>query len=269
MSRVVIVFLIVLMAALIPAAALAQPDVCGFYGKAAIKGQDVSNGTVIKAWIDGKKVAETVTSTVTADGITTDYSIKIPNDNYKDNTTKITFTIGSDDLVAGTAFWKSGGNDRLDLNGNEEMPSPTSPLPDPGITLIPTEGIATRISGEGFTRGSTIAIMVDDKSAGTAIVNNDENGTFSIVIAAPDQNPGTYTVSVTDTANRSDQATLVVPNLQGEPGPQGEPGAQGLPGPKGESGGGTLALVAIILAGIAVVLAVLLAVRVSSFIQNR
>jgi len=269
MSKVVIAFLVVLISALIPATALAQPDVCGFYGKAAIKGQDVSNGTVIKAWIGGKKVDETTTNTVTADGITTNYQITIENgqNNYDGKT--ITFTIGPDDLMAGTAIWKAGARDRLDLNGTEEMPSPNSPLPDPSITLIPTEGIATRISGEGFTRGSTIAIMVGNKSAGSAIVNNDDDGTFSIVIAAPDQNPGTYTVKVTDTANRADQATLLVPDLQGEPGIEGDQGPVGPPGPEGESGGGTLALVAIILAGIAVVLAILLAIRVSSFLQKR
>ena len=93
-----------------------------------------------------------------------------------------------------------------------------------------------------------------------------------MVVAAPNQAAGTYIVTASDTQGRSSEATFIVPSSQGEPGPTGETGEagpQGPVGPKGEDGGTTLAVVALILSCIAIVLAILVAIRVSSFLQRR
>ena len=128
----------------VPATALAQPEACGFYGLASIKGQDVENGTMIKAWIGGNVIETTQTSSLSADGNTWDYSIKITENGNEYDGEMIVFTIGPNDLRAGSAIWQAGGHDRLDLNGTEQVP-----LTDPEITLSPSEGIATRIWGQG------------------------------------------------------------------------------------------------------------------------
>ena len=174
--------------------------------------------------------------------------------------------MGPDDLSAGSAQWISGRNDQLDLDGIPGQVLPIE-LPDPAITLTPTEGVVTRISGEGFTPDSIVTVTVSDKFAGDTIANTDS--TFAIVIAAPDQNSGTYTVTVTDTQGTTLQSTLIVPNLQGEAGLPGEPGVDGSTGKKGDSGGTTFAIVALILSVIAAFAAGIVAIRVSTYLKKR
>lgn len=269
MLRLLTVFSVVLLLFTFAGSALAQGlKVCGFFGYVTIDGEGVDNGTAIKAWIDGKKVAETTTPCTLAN-CNYDYHLNVEGD-YEGKS--IVFTIGSDNREAGSATWVVGGHSRLDLAADTEDDPyvPPATLPDPSITLYPTEGIATQVSGVGFTPGSSVSITVGGQPAGSIIANT--NSTFSIVIAATDQNPGAFIVSVTDTAGRSAQATLTVPDISGDPGADGAKGAKGDPGeagPKGDSGGSGMALAALILSVIAILGVVLVVLRISTYWKRR
>ncbi len=254
-----------------PAISLGQgPPVCGFYGYATIDGEGVDDGTEIKAWIDNVMVGSVETYPLPIEGYTYNYALTTKDN--KDHTGEtVILTIGPNDLIGGSAEWGGGDNIHLDLDADADAPPAT--LSDPAITLYPSEGIATQISGEGFTPNSSISITVGGTPVGTVIANT--NSTFSIVIAAPTQNAGTYTVRVTDTAGRSDQAVLTVPDMRGELGPTGDKGDRGAPGtsgedgPRGPTGGIGLAIAALVLAVIAIGLAGLAAIRVSTYWRRR
>ncbi len=272
MLRLLTVFSVVFLLFMFAGSALAQgPKVCGFYGYVTIDGEGVYDGTMIKAWIDGTKVCETTTPCTLAN-CNYDYYLNIPSDSKDYEGKLIVFTIGSDNRQAGSATWVLGDYSRLDLAADTEDDPYTPPatLSDPSITLYPTEGIATQVSGVGFTPGSSVSITVGGQPAGSIIAN--ANSTFSIVIAATDQNPGASIVSVTDTAGRSAQATLTVPDISGDPGADGAKGAKGDPGeagPKGDSGGSGMALAALILSVIAILGVVLVVLRISTYWKRR
>lgn len=267
MSKVTAAALTVLVLLLCPVMTMAQPEVCGFYGYATVDGQSVPNGAPIKAWIDGSMVEQTTTP-CKLDNCPYDYIIKIEDaGSYAGKT--ITFTVGSEDMKAGSAVWTAGGYTQKNLDATEGATSPSTPpvATDPAITLSPGEGIATQVSGEGFTPNATVTVMIGNTNA--AAVDTGADGTFSIVVAASNQTAGTYTVTAIDGQGESDQAILTVPDLQGAPGAPGTPGAAGEMGPKGESGGTTFALVAMILSIIAIVVAILVAIRISTYWRRR
>lgn len=109
--------LAVLAVLLFPAAALAQPTVCGFYGTAKADGYSASDGTSVTAWIDGAQVAETATSGAS-------YSLKVSGD-YTGKT--VYFYVGS--LAATeTATWEAGENKNVNLNAwTSAMPASGEP----------------------------------------------------------------------------------------------------------------------------------------------
>ena len=45
---------------IIPSLAIAQPDVCGFYGTVTLDRASVPDGTVVKAWIDQEEVKSAI-----------------------------------------------------------------------------------------------------------------------------------------------------------------------------------------------------------------
>ena len=265
MPRLLIVASLVLLLSTFTGSALAQPPVCAFYGYATIDGDEVNNGTIIKAWIDGTVVYQ-VTTPCQLTGYDYDYYMSITDDSNDYEGKTINFTIGTDNKQAGSATWISGEHFALDLKADSTANSTPASLPNPSITLYPPEGIATQISGKGFTPGSSVSITVGGQSVGSVIAQTDSS--FSIVVAAPAQNPGTCIVSARDTAGRSDQAILTVPDISGKQGHQGDrgaPGAQGEPGPKGSSGGGGMALAALVLSIIAIIGIILIAFRISTY----
>ena len=262
----VITTLVLIALVVLPASSVAQPPVCKFYGSATIEGQSVQNGTLIKAWIDGKVVTTTTTSPFTVGSYSYDYEITVEEEGSAQYTGKtIIFTVGSDDLQAGTAIWAAGDNEKLNLDGKED--TSLQELPDPSITLTPTEGLVTRISGEGFSPGSTITVTIGGTWAGETQASTDS--AFAIVVTAPNQEAGTYDVSVSDAGGTTQQATLTVPDLQGEPGIDGEPGVAGSTGPKGDSGGTTFAVVAMVLSVIAVAIAGFVAIKFMDFLKKQ
>jgi len=244
--------------------AVAQPPTCGFYGNADIEGQSVPDGTWVKAWIDGKEVESVKTQQYTEGNSSYNYKIKIDDQGGFDGKT-IVFTVGSLDLQAGTAEWTSGENSRLNLNGLESESHQSLPQ-NPSITLTPTEGLVTRIEGEGYNPGSDLTVTIDGTKAGETRVGLDS--TFAIVVAAPLQVAGTYNVVVADAGGRSDQGIFIVPDLQGATGIDGMPGVDGMVGAKGDSGGTTLAVVALILSGIAIAASVILVIRFADFTKK-
>ncbi|MFO8100878.1 MAG: Ig-like domain-containing protein [Dehalococcoidia bacterium] len=272
MPRLLTVISIVLLLFTFAGSALAQPLTCGFYGTANIDGERVADGTVIKAWINGVKVGQCdETKYPLIEGYEHNYAFT--TNDQKDHTGQtVTFTIGPDDLLAEeSATWKKGDNIELHLHAESGGTAPPpATLPPPSITLYPSEGIATQVSGEGFTPGKVVSIKVGDSPSGSVVANND--GTFAIVIAAPVQNPGTFTVSARDNAGKSDQATLTVPDIHGEPGVKGDrgaPGPKGEVGPKGDAGGSGMALAALILSILAILGFVLIALRISTYWRRR
>jgi len=111
MKRLISLAVIIILAAILipPYAAKGQPQVCGYYGTVTLDGAPVPDGTAVKAWIDGEVAAETTTSTYGGDSV---YDISIPGV-YEGET--VTFTIGEDDILAGTAIWVTGEFFNLDL----------------------------------------------------------------------------------------------------------------------------------------------------------
>jgi hypothetical protein len=249
--RILMATLLVVGLLLLPAIAVAQPSVCGFYGSVTLNGASVDNGTMVKAFIDGEEVSDTNTTSGSQ------YFIKVAG-KYSGKT--VVFTVGPDDAPAETALWEAGENISLDLNG---IPSTAPPeLPDASIELNPAEGLVTQVSGEGFIPNSSVTVTVGGEQAVTVTAGAD--GSFVTVLVSPIQQAGTYTVVAAGVTDRSAEAVFTVPDLRGEPGADGAEGAQGPEGQKGDADGMGMAVAALIIAIIAAILAVLIAVRVSS-----
>jgi MG2 domain./Collagen triple helix repeat (20 copies). len=107
------------------------------------------------------------------------------------------------------------------------------------ITLSPDTGIATMISGQGFTPSDTITITW----AGITMVTNpmtisaNSAGSFTASVVALNQTtPGAYTVKAIDQHGLNATATFTVPNLQGPAGAKGDQGATGQAGTNGSNG---------------------------------
>jgi len=120
----------------------------------------------------------------------------------------------------------------------------------PTITLSPNTGLATMISGTGFTASDTITITWGTITMVTspATVSASTSGAFTASVVALNQTvPGAYVITAVDQHGNSANATFTVPNLQGATGPKGDAGAtttgatgasgsNGAQGPKGDTG---------------------------------
>lgn len=262
--KVLVATMAVVLMLLLPSIALAQPDVCGFYGSATVDGAGVPNGTTVTAKIDGVEVASTTTTN-------SSYVLKIDSTG-KDYAGKVvTFTVGGNAAIE-TATFEKGANKAVNLNAT------TAPQAgEAAITLTPQQGaVGTNVSGSGFTPKETVAITIDGQAYTT--VTADAQGSFHAVVLLPSQAAGAYTIKATG-ATRSAQAVFTATAAAGEKGEKGEkgdkgdkgdPGAPGAQGPqgekgeKGDSGSSVLGIVALIIAVIAVILAIVLGMRSKS-----
>ena len=250
--KIAVAVLAMVMLLLLPAVALAQPNVCGFYGSVTLDGQSVEDGTTVTAMIDGEEVVSTITSG-------SSYIIKVAGE-YAGKT--IQFVVGADNAGATGAAWEAGGVVELDLNAITEALGPTQ------LELKPTEGVATNVCGGGFTPYQKVTISFDGEEIATA--EADANGAFCAVLVPTTTAAGDYAVAASDDYGQSANATFEVTAAQGPAGPAGEAGpagAAGEAGPAGPAGddgsdaGSTLGIVALIIAIIAVILAIVFGMR--------
>ena len=100
------------------------------------------------------------------------------------------------------------------------------------VTITPDSGFAAAtVVGAGFDKNSLIKIYWNETEIPTVPhkVVSDDMGEFAAVITVPTQtSPGTYNITVTDTAGNTENVSFTVIDMRGPPGPQGP---QGPPGP--------------------------------------
>jgi hypothetical protein len=125
------------------------------------------------------------------------------------------------------------------------------PSPNPSITLSPSSGFATTITGAHFDGQKTIAVYWNDVAlpyiSSDTETNND--GSFIVMVTAPTTAPGSYTIKVT-VNHESVSACFTVPNTTGPQGPQGNNGAAGATGAQGAAGVTTVVSPSSILNGV-------------------
>ncbi|MCL0074202.1 hypothetical protein M1O50_04975 [Dehalococcoidia bacterium] len=265
MSKLKVLVAVLAVAALLvlPTTAFASVPVppAVFMGKAYVDDAAVA-GVTVSAWIDGAKVGETTTA---ADGA---YYLRVYGLHHGKT---VFFKVAGLDALQ-TAVWEMGKTVTLDLHATTPPPEAVGEV---GITLSPSEGLATTVSGVGFTPGSVITVTFDGEPVPTvpAPIYADIEGTFIAMLVAPTITPGGYMIGATDAVGRSDQAVFTVPDLRGPEGPEGKPGEKGDPGepgpagppgepgpagPAGPAGGQVVGIIAIIIAVIAVILVFIL-----------
>ncbi len=253
--RVLIATLTVVMLFLLPTVALAQPDVCGFYGSVTLDGDAVEDGTVVKAWIDTVEV-ESTTTTGSA------YNMAINGEGQDFSGKTVAFTVGADDNPVGeTETYEKGANKALDLTAVTTI----NVEGDATITLAPDQGAATNVCGENFAPNNPVYIYFDGEPYGNP-VTADANGEFCVIVVPTVSEAGEYTIAAQDVLDRSAQETFTLaaaatagPGQEGNQGPPGADGADGkdgVDGEDGDDGGSTMGIVAIIIAVIAIILAI-------------
>ncbi len=223
--RVFIVALAAVMLVLVPAAAFAQAPAlppCVVTGTAYLDGSAVSGGTVAVN-IGGDQVA----STTTEDG---EFYVQVTGVHSGE---EMAFTVNGADAPE-TATWEMGMTLQQDLHAVRGLDEISGPV---GVFLSPEKGVMTTITGQGFTANASMDITCDGSDLDTLLadVTTEPDGTFTAFAVAPSQQPGAYTIEVSG-PNRSERATLTVPDLIGPQGPQGEQGPQGPQGPEGPQG---------------------------------
>ncbi|MCL0047958.1 hypothetical protein M1N20_00640, partial [Dehalococcoidia bacterium] len=206
--KVLVAVLAVVALLLVPTAAFAAvPPVLppvppsGFMGTAYLDNVPVAKGTVVTAWIDDTQVGDTTTE---ADGF---YRLLIEGW-FPDATVR--FRVANI-LVDQTGVWQSGVTEpELDLFATTPLPEAPDPL---GLILRPSEGLATTVSGVGFTPLSAITVTFDGEPVPTvpAPIYADIEGRFIAMLVAPTITPGGYMIEATDAVGRSDQAVFTVP----------------------------------------------------------
>ncbi|MCL0104326.1 hypothetical protein M1O57_01800, partial [Dehalococcoidia bacterium] len=212
--KVLVAVLAVVALLLVPTAAFAAaPPVLppvppsGFMGTAYLDNVPVAEGTVVTAWIDDTQVGDTTTE---ADGF---YRLLIEGW-FPDATVR--FKVANI-LVDQTGVWQSGVTEPLDLFATTPPLEAIKPV---DLTLSPSEGLATTVSGVGFTPLSAITVTFDGEPVPTvpAPIYADIEGRFIAMLVAPIITPGEYMIEVTDAVGRSYQAAFTVPDLRGPEG---------------------------------------------------
>ncbi|MBU2008747.1 MAG: hypothetical protein KJ624_02685 [Chloroflexi bacterium] len=120
--------------------AMAQPPVCLFYGLARVDGAPVTGGTVVSAWVQGVKVAETTT----ADDGSYRLMVVQPEGQVFSGAT-VEFKIG-ESTARQKGVWVAGEAFNLNLDYGAPTPAPT-PTPTPTATQPPPE----QRGGPGFS----------------------------------------------------------------------------------------------------------------------
>lgn len=163
LSRLVVFLLITSLAnlfAVIPAKALIPPLPSSFYGTVKVNGENVADGTVVRALINGQVYSTGYTQTYQGDSV---YSLDVPGDDS--STTEIEGGKEGDIVqfdIAGvlaveTGTWKSATNTSVNLTASSAAPLNTpqaTPTPVPTQTPIklPTKlPTATRSAASSST----------------------------------------------------------------------------------------------------------------------
>jgi len=223
---ILIATLIVVALLLLPTVALAQPNVCGFYGSVTLSGANVADGTIVKAWIDQLEV-KSVTTTDSK------YTMNIAG-LYAGKT--VYFTV-SDAVtlynpVLEAPAWEAGKNKATNLTGYKEATGTAA------ITLTPAKGFITTVKGTGYTPGATVGIMWNQPTADAVLarVTADATGAFSVLVVPPTTEAGDNLIIAAESATRMARATFTIPAITGTAGPAGAQGAAGAAGPAGAQG---------------------------------
>ncbi len=120
LKQISICLLICLMSLFVAEPVLAFPPLpSSFYGKVKVDGENVPDGTVVEAWINGKVYTEAKTQTYEGDSV---YAMDVTGDDASTNDVeggiegdKIEFRVAGQ--VAGqSGIWHSGTNTNLDLS---------------------------------------------------------------------------------------------------------------------------------------------------------
>jgi hypothetical protein len=255
--RFIIATLAVVMLLLLPTVALAQPDVCGFYGGITLDDNSVEDGTMLYASVDNEEVSSTVVEDST-------YRINVMGD-FAGKT--VTFQMMIDGTMVGvkSVDWVAGDYRNVDIDA---VTPPESSTGVPTVTLTPASGIATNVCGTGFHPNRTVTVKWEGITYAT--VKADASGEFCTPLVAMTDDEGSFTIVATDDQGLTDSADFTVTAAAGAKGDKGDtgdtgaPGAPGTPGEKGDKGdegGGVLAIVALIIAVIAVILSVVFMMR--------
>jgi hypothetical protein len=125
------------------------------------------------------------------------------------------------------------------------------PTPDPSITLSPSSGFATTITGVHFDHQKTVAVYWNDVALPyiSSDTQTSNDGSFIVMVTAPTTTPGSYTIKVT-VNHESVSACFTVPDTTGPQGPQGNSGAAGATGAQGAAGVTTVVSPSSILNGV-------------------
>ncbi len=125
----------------------------------------------------------------------------------------------------------------VDVTATSAPPPPAAPA---AITLTPSTGVVSTVSGTNFTANSVVTVRAGNVTLAMETANG--AGAFFAAIAAPALTPGQVTITATDAASRTASAALTVPSLTGPAGaagaagPAGANGAAGALGPAGIAG---------------------------------
>ncbi|MCL0070076.1 hypothetical protein M1N85_05195, partial [Dehalococcoidia bacterium] len=216
--KVLVAVLAVVTLLLVPTAAFAVgvPPVA-FIGTAYLGAVPVAEGTVVTAWIEGVEAGRDETDAAGAFYLMVDVS------GHAD--TVISFEVAGHPVVETfpLTHWRDlmgTGPHHVDLHAVMVAPEPV------GLILTPEIGLATTVSGIGFTPYSEITLTWDDDEIITIPkrVTADIHGTFIAMLVAPTITPGGYMIGATDAVGRSAQAAFTVPDLRGPEGPEGPEG---------------------------------------------
>jgi hypothetical protein len=165
-----VVLLAVVALLLFPAAAFAQnpPELpCRFYGTVALDGEDVPDGTVVKAVVSG---TEFTTTTPAAGYGPSSYAVLIEQpDGATYDGASVTFTIGGE-AADQTATWISGGNVNTDVSSGEATtPVGGSPITSVVANSLPAGSAPTAsLAGGVLTLGIPAGAAGADGAAGAA-----------------------------------------------------------------------------------------------------
>ncbi|MCL0060113.1 hypothetical protein M1O20_06520, partial [Dehalococcoidia bacterium] len=210
----VLVAVMAVIALLLPTTAFAmgEPPVT-FVGTAYLDNEPAAFATVT-AWIEGVEAGRAITR---ADG-----SFHINVEERPGNT--VSFKVDGFPALP-THSWENWRAEMMGRYFTLDLRAVTilEAIEPVGLILSPSEGLATTVSGVGFTPLSAITVTFDGEPVPTvpAPIYADIEGRFIAMLVAPTITPGGYMIGASDAVGRSDQAAFTVPDLRGPEGPEG------------------------------------------------
>ncbi len=235
---------------LTPSVAVAQPNVCGFYGTVSWDDELVGPGVEVQALVSYEVIDSTFTNN------DSEYSLKVACDNCLGKTVDFAMQIGDEMVLVAYDDWIAGDNIRFDIDHVWHG----DPCERESMELRPTNGVLTNVIGKCFNENRPIEITYDGDLFSTTAT--EYWGNFAFPLIPPTNIPGTYTITASDDMGGTYSSVFEFTGVQGpfgEQGPEGQPGEQGSVGPqgqKGKSSSTTMSIVGLI-ASIAALIAVL------------